>query len=1097
MLEDVAYCPRLLTTLVSLRQLRKKGYYWDNQEDPTTLRRRDKTIACVLQDRYGQFLIEYQESDIFQATFATFRKRQRKFTTWTKRAPLTGEAMRWHQRMGHPGPLALEHLIHASEGVRIRGPTTVECEACGLSKIKRQIRRLPREIKERPGERIALDFHDYTKSYDGFTSQMLLTCRISGIIWDYYLTDRSQQTLIAVLTSFLDMMKKDHQVDVKVIECDNEITKVKPQVGHALVAKSIRLEPSAPYAQAQNGGAERSGGVIKDKERAMRTGAKLPHQLWPEIGRTAVYLYNRTPSYRFKWRTPYDRFHSAMAKAHGIPDSSRKPNQTHLRVFGCKAYAMTPDALEKRGRLDRLKPKAWLGYLVGYRSSNIYRIWIPSEGKVRNFRDVIFNEDEVCNGDYQNFKDELLQADVAHIAKFIQQHSLPDDDDVAEPAAEEAVEVDLPITDMADDVGQDEGGQTSDGQGTWTEANSSGPYTTAKFVPFPSPPHSPPSALLAHAIRSTGTEDPAAPEEIPQVIPWQAAFLAGLVSAPNGKTNLLRLLRQGKKVHRNDLPAVPRWHRDLEDHPLGPLFLKAEEDHLQSHKEMRSWTEIKANDHRALGRQILDCMWVYVYKFDKHGRFQKCKARLVVRGDQQAKSQTQETYAATLAGRSFRSLIAIAARFDLEMIQYDVVNAFVHAPIDKDVFMRMPPGYGKKRTILILNKALYGLRISPLLWQKEFTRTLADLGYTQVPHEPCCYIKNGILVFFYVDDVIVAYRKRQTSEVEALSKQLQEKYKISGGDPAQWFLGMEIIRDRPQRRIWLSQTAYIDKIAKLADKKNLSHRVPMTIEELKPREDIATRQEIHRYQRKIGSILFAAVSTRPDVAFATSRLARFLANPSQQHHDAADRVLIYLQETRTLALRFGGADDLVTASDASFADNSIDRRSSQAFAMKLFGGLIGWRASKQDTVTTSTTEAELLSLAQAAKETLFVSRLLKELSVKLDDKSIKIECDNKQTINLVTAEIATLRTKLRHVDIHNHWLRQEVSTGRIRVEYTPSAEMMADGLTKALPVGKWRGFLDQLGLENKTGRLNENNSETERRLAKAEELMNLDDPVFQ
>lgn len=86
----------------------------------------------------------------------------------------------------------------------------------------------------------------------------------------------------------------------------------------------------------------------------------------------------------------------------------------------------------------------------------------------------------------------------------------------------------------------------------------------------------------------------------------------------------------------------------------------------------------------------------------------------------------------------------------------------------------------------------------------------------------------------------------------------------------------------------------------------------------------------------------------------------------------------------------------------------------------MFGGLIGWRANKQDTVTTSTTEAELLALAQAAKEILFVSRLLKELLIELDDQTVKIECDNKQTINLVIAEIATLKTKLRHVDIHNY-----------------------------------------------------------------------------
>lgn len=154
----------------------------------------------------------------------------------------------------------------------------------------------------------------------------------------------------------------------------------------------------------------------------------------------------------------------------------------------------------------------------------------------------------------------------------------------------------------------------------------------------------------------------------------------------------------------------------------------------------------------------------------------------------------------------------------------------------------------------------------------------------------------------------------------------------------------------------------------------------------------------------------------------------------------------------------------MVASDASFADNSIDRKSSQAYAMKLFDGMIGWRANKQDTVTTSTTEAELLALSQAAKESQYVNRLLNELTVKLDDHHITIQCDNVQTIRLVNEDIVRLQTKLRHVDIHNHWLRQEAAEGRIQVIYKKSKDMIADGLTKALPIEDFWRFQGQMGL---------------------------------
>jgi CO/xanthine dehydrogenase FAD-binding subunit len=146
--------------------------------------------------------------------------------------------------------------------------------------------------------------------------------------------------------------------------------------------------------------------------------------------------------------------------------------------------------------------------------------------------------------------------------------------------------------------------------------------------------------------------------------------------------------------------------------------------------------------------------------------------------------------------------------------------------------------------------------------------------------------------------------------------------------------------------IWLSQALYIDKIARLIDKKNLRHGVLITQVKLKPYKGLTTASSINKYQRKAGSILFTAVTTRPDIAFDTSRLARFLSNPSPEHHDAADRVLLYLQSTRTLALQLGGNDNLLVASDALFADNTLNRKSSQAYVIKLLGGLITWRANK-------------------------------------------------------------------------------------------------------------------------------------------------------
>src|SRR5204862_3680016 len=111
--------------------------------------------------------------------------------------------------------------------------------------------------------------------------------------------------------------------------------------------------------------------------------------------------------------------------------------------------------------------------------------------------------------------------------------------------------------------------------------------------------------------------------------------------------------------------------------------------------------------------------------------------------------------------------MAIAARFDLELKQYDAVNTFVHALLFNKVYMRMPIGYREKGKIYQLNRALYGLRESPILWQQHFTGTLINIGLRPIPHKSCCLTSGDeILIFFYINDIVLAYRKSQESKTK-------------------------------------------------------------------------------------------------------------------------------------------------------------------------------------------------------------------------------------------------------------------------------------------------------------------------------------------
>ena len=174
-----------------------------------------------------------------------------------------------------------------------------------------------------------------------------------------------------------------------------------------------------------------------------------------------------------------------------------------------------------------------------------------------------------------------------------------------------------------------------------------------------------------------------------------------------------------------------------------------------------------------------------------------------------------------------------------------------------------------------------------------------------------------------------------------------------------------------------------------------------------------------------------------------------------------------------MAIEYSASNDysITCASDAAYADDPATRRSTEGYLFKLFNGPIDWRSTKQKTVTTSSTEAELLALSHASKDVIWWKRFfngIKQLDIGND---IAILYDNTQTIRLLTAETPQINTKLKHIDIHGHWLRQEIANGALQIQWVPTTEMPADGLTKALPRQRFEIFIKQLGLVDISTRL--------------------------
>jgi hypothetical protein len=530
-------------------------------------------------------------------------------------------------------------------------------------------------------------------------------------------------------------------------------------------------------------------------------------------------------------------------------------------------------------------------------------------------------------------------------------------------------------------------------------------------------------------------------------------------------------------VHQNDLPKAPRKWDDLTTHEYGAFFIADAELEIKNLEARDCWRVIPTSE---VSSTPIPLKWVFTYKTNSSGYVIRCRSRIVVRGDLQEDHTIISTYAATLAARSFRVAMALAAHFDLEIKQYDVVNAFINARRDTNsvpVACKLPDGFKAPGMSVEIDRALYGMKDSPALWYRDLHSTLSKMKLIPCKEEPCIFMdehRKAIIVFF-VDDVLILYHKDDQTLTDELVSGLNKAYEMREMGNIEWFLGIRVIRDRAARKVWLVHDGYIEKIAKkFGQDQAKCPSTPLPGVELVTRTGSqAHPMYVKLYQEKVGSVLYTAIMIRPDIAFAAAILSRFLTNPSPEHMTAVGWTIAYLWGTRFLAIEYGGLRNecqLLIASDASFADDTETRRSSQGYTMSLFGGLIAWKAARQSTISTSTTQAELLGVESTAKETMALQRFFKELRLGLDDPWT-IFCDNQQTIRLIVGENERISTKLRHVDIQNMWLRQEHGIGTFKVEYLQTGEMPADGLTKNLPRYKFEHFRALLNLQDIRGRI--------------------------
>lgn len=1107
-LKQVAYCPGFHINLISAERATNAGIYLNGKN--CTLEDQDGTPICKLNAKSGIYLIRWDDSTtnqptanhavispISQSPLADgFSKMA--LSSHTKKQ-LDGTVDQWHRRLGHISKDILSHLPNHSSNVTVKDLSSPisHCEICKLANIPRQISRLPMQYN-RPFESLHWDLIHFEPS---LVKTSYLSHSVDPITKYQLAEDLSTKTDSSQsLCDQIDFIKKQFDLDVLTIHSDDEKS-LSDFFSHEAKTRGINLETTPPYQPDQNGYAERYGALISKMARQMTIDSGLPSYLWPEAAKTAIYIQNRIPHRSIGWQSPHEALATYLGEnaPHWL---QAKPDLSNMRIFGCKAYIR----INKLPRLAKLAPRAAIGYLVGYEAYNIWRIWIPTKRRVIRARDVQFNEEEFYNP--SSINQHIRIYDDAnpsqHIAILDEEETSRILEDIDIPYTTTANQSDSTDSTVQQDLGG--GGNTianfdpatpsdpqdldeilgdqpitpplepklDDSDNSMSESNQSEPEDNTPFVLIDNTNFDPsgyePLNLPTKRPRSdsdSSREDTKRPHL--SFNTYIQAFSTYQVKQP--------------KTLISSIPPAPSGYNQLSSHPFESQFRQAMRVEFNKLLDMHAFEPINAefvrHTHRtncqALSQsdcprhQFIPMRWVYAYKSDESGYLTRFKARLCVRGDTQV-PDNQDARTSTLAARTFRTLMAITTEFDLETFQMDAVNAFLNSELHEEVYCQYPPGMRRNSMVLRLYKALYGLRIAGKRWEDDVKEILLSLGFRPCPDDLALYTDNRMVIMIFVDDFLAAYHKSESLHAQQIKKLLSQRFEMKDCGELNQFIGIRIVRNRQQRKTWISQAAYIEKIAA---KFHLLDRKPpktplLSNHKLDPDlTGLIDPKTIKLYQRKCGSTLFPAVWTRPDTAFTNQLLAQSLTRCNETHLKAADHLISYLYGTRDLAICFGGSqlDNQIftAASDASFADNS-DRKSSEGFIFCLYGGPIEWKSRKQKTITTSTTEAELLAISHAAKQLYWIKRLFSFIQFKTDQKEV-LNCDNKQTVDLLVREKSVFQTKLRHVDIHQLWIRQEVQAKRLLIKWVKTTDMPADGLTKRLPADKHVTFIKQLGME--------------------------------
>jgi len=841
-------------------------------------------------------------------------------------------------------------------------------------------------------------------------------------------------------------------------------------------------QKSVPYSQFQNGRAEAAIRTVSTRARTLMADSALPAKYWDYAMEAAAHLENTTqPHAPGSTATAYERFHG------------RAPAGGFLRPFGCYAVAHLGKSRVKDGKLsDRGRPGVHLGlgFTDGFKA---YRLLDVKTGEVFHSAPSMTTFDEAyfpCRPGAS--KDRWPRLDLPSAFLHIDVESAESDTTPAdfEPyilrssTAEAALKPTPPPTpplSLAPTLSSAPSRTPSVGGAADQRASRSATPSsirTESVVSMSQLPHTYPVA----GESTTNDNDPTA---------WTAGMGVG--------SDYFDENMSAHAAHLDDviLDDTPTCLEDAKNSPYWPQWKKALAEERAALEKRGVW---KSVDSLPPGAKLLQAKVVYKQKKNKDGQVYRFKCRCTAKGFSQVELvHYYDTFAAVAAGSYVRTCLSLAVANKMKIRHLDVVTAFLYPFLLEKLHMMVPEDIAKFPGEMVeLVRSIYGtkqvddedeieyreakLTISSLVhqaahnWWKELTAALRSFGLQAACDEETIFVITSgttkLIVVTFVDDLIVIHDNDQL--FRRFVNHLKRRFEITDEGELEFYLGVLYEQDADNWSMKASQKAYIERLAETFGG-DTWHPAKTPMEEnfvvrATDLDEHPPAELVTRYRKLLGSLLFLACWSRPDISVAVGKLARWSTCCTEKLYSSLKRILRYVIATKDRGITWTGNEDVLKATgharnelyayvDSAYADCPITRRSTMGYTIMLNGAVVSWRSKRQPIVALSTAEAEYIAACYAAQEIVALRTLLDRLGFRQQNPTCCYE-DNQACILLAGEPV--FRERSKHIDVRWHFVREATRNFILQLVPCSTHNMIADALTKPLGWVKFLKFIEMI-----------------------------------